>query len=103
MAIHRERGGRVQGKESRNCESRPVSDRRYRDFPAVRRCEVVGFRGAIRFDPSRPDGTPRKLLDVSRLSALGWSPRVSLREGLERTYRWFVEHELEVRGAQPGQ
>jgi len=53
--------------------------------------EIVGFRGRIVYDPSKPDGTPRKLLDVSRLFALGWRPRVSLREGLERTYRWYLE------------
>lgn len=55
-------------------------------------CEVVGFRGAIRFDSSKPDGTPRKLLDVSRITALGWRPRISLRQGIEATYRWFLEH-----------
>ena len=54
--------------------------------------DVVGFRGRIAFDPSKPDGTPRKLLDVSRLFSLGWRPRIPLRQGLERTYRWFVEH-----------
>ena len=53
--------------------------------------EVVGFEGEIAFDPSKPDGTPRKLLDISRLSALGWSPRIGLREGLVETYRWFRE------------
>lgn len=51
--------------------------------------EVVGFRGEIRTDPSKPDGTPRKLLDVSKLHALGWSPRIPLREGLEDAVRWF--------------
>ena len=49
--------------------------------------EVVGYRGALRFDPSMPDGTPRKLLDVTRLARLGWRARINLREGLERTYR----------------
>ena len=58
---------------------------------------VVGFEGALRFDTSRPDGTPRKLLDVSRLSAMGWKPQVPLREGLQRTYRWFLEHQGEFR------
>ena len=48
--------------------------------------DVVGFRGDITFDASKPDGTPRKLLDASRLLALGWQPRVSLREGLRLTY-----------------
>lgn len=48
--------------------------------------DVVGFKGAVRFDPSRPDGTPRKIVDSSRIHALGWSARVSLAEGLRRTY-----------------
>lgn len=52
--------------------------------------EIVGFRGAIHFDASKPDGSPRKLLDVSRLSGLGWKAKTSLRDGLERTYAWFV-------------
>jgi GDP-L-fucose synthase len=52
-------------------------------------CEVVGFRGRIRQDTARPDGTPRKLLDVSKLEALGWRSRVSLREGIERAYEDF--------------
>lgn len=51
---------------------------------------VVGFSGALRFDPSRPDGTPRKLLDTSRLTALGWTPRIELEEGIRRTYEWFL-------------
>jgi len=54
--------------------------------------EVVGFEGSLRFDPSKPDGTPRKLLDVSRITALGWRPRIALREGIAGVYRWFVEH-----------
>jgi GDP-L-fucose synthase len=53
--------------------------------------DVVGFEGELVFDPGKPDGTPRKLLDVTRLVALGWRPRIGLREGLEATYRWFVE------------
>jgi GDP-L-fucose synthase len=51
--------------------------------------EITGYDGRLSFDTSKPDGTPRKLLDVSRLTALGWSARVSLREGLERTYQWY--------------
>lgn len=54
--------------------------------------QVVGFAGAIAFDPSKPDGTPRKLLDSSRILSLGWAPRHSLREGLHSTYRWALEH-----------
>jgi GDP-L-fucose synthase len=50
---------------------------------------IVGFRGALRFDTSKPDGTPRKLLDISRITALGWQPRVGLREGIARTYELF--------------
>jgi len=54
-------------------------------------CEVVGFEGEVVWDRSRPDGTPRKLLDVSRLAALGWRARTPLREGVERAYRAFLE------------
>jgi GDP-L-fucose synthase len=54
--------------------------------------EVVGYRGGVRFDTSKPDGTPRKLLDVSRLRALGWSPKVGLRAGITKAYHWFLEH-----------
>ena len=53
---------------------------------------VVGFRGRIVFDASKPDGTPRKLLDVSRLTALGWWPKIGLREGLADAYRWYLGH-----------
>jgi GDP-L-fucose synthase len=55
--------------------------------------DVVGFKGGIGFDASRPDGTPRKLLDVSRLNALGWQARIGLKEGIASTYRWL---ELEL-------
>jgi GDP-L-fucose synthase len=54
--------------------------------------EVVGYKGNTVFDSSKPDGTPRKLQDVSRMSALGWRSQTSLREGIERTYTWFLEH-----------
>ncbi|HRK94775.1 MAG TPA: GDP-L-fucose synthase [Rhodospirillales bacterium] len=53
---------------------------------------VVGFEGEIRFDATKPDGTPRKLLDVSRLKALGWQAGIGLRDGLSGTYRWVLEH-----------
>ncbi len=59
---------------------------------------VTGFSGRIETDPSRPDGTPRKLLDVSRLSGLGWQSRIGLSEGLEQTYRWFVGRHGALRG-----
>ncbi|MBW2285532.1 MAG: GDP-L-fucose synthase [Deltaproteobacteria bacterium] len=53
--------------------------------------DVVGFTGRLTFDASKPDGTPRKLLDVSRLATLGWQPKIALREGIEQTYAWYVE------------
>ena len=59
--------------------------------------EVVGYRGELAFDPGKPDGTPRKLLDVSRLDALGWRARIPLRQGLEGAYRWLLQTG-EVRG-----
>jgi len=59
--------------------------------------EVVGFKGSLRFDASKPDGAPRKLLDCSRLAALGWEARIGLPEGLESTYRWFVTKRAQVR------
>ncbi len=55
--------------------------------------DVVEFDGELAFDSSKPDGTPRKLLDVSRLHALGWHDRTSLEEGLAATYRWYMENE----------
>ncbi|NKI36442.1 GDP-L-fucose synthase [Wenzhouxiangella sp. XN79A] len=60
--------------------------------------EVVGFQGEIRTDPSKPDGTPRKLLDVSRVNALGWRASIGLREGVEATYRWYMENQDSFRG-----
>jgi GDP-L-fucose synthase len=54
--------------------------------------EVVGYSGEIRFDTSKPDGTPRKLLDVSLLTKLGWRPRRELRDGLAMTYAWYLQH-----------
>jgi hypothetical protein len=60
--------------------------------------EVTGFEGRIVTDPSRPDGTPRKLLDVSRLASMGWRARVGLREGIEATYRWYLDNPEVIRG-----
>jgi GDP-L-fucose synthase len=54
--------------------------------------KVVGYQGRIEYDASRPDGTPRKLVDVSRINALGWQARISLAEGLASTYAWFLAH-----------
>lgn len=55
--------------------------------------EVVGFAGEIVYDAGMPDGTPRKLLDVSKLTKLGWQARIFLRQGVEETYRWFLENQ----------
>ncbi|MEA3186564.1 MAG: GDP-L-fucose synthase [Chthoniobacter sp.] len=55
-------------------------------------CEVIGFEGSLTFDSEKPDGTPRKLLDVARIEALGWSPTISLRDGIAETYRWYLEN-----------
>ena len=52
--------------------------------------DAVGYQGDLVFDTTKPDGTPRKLLDVSRLSALGWAPRIPLAEGIRSTYQWFL-------------
>lgn len=60
-------------------------------------CEVLGFDGALEFDASKPDGTPRKLLDISKIKSLGWSPKIPLREGIASAYRWFCENYGEAR------
>jgi GDP-L-fucose synthase len=62
---------------------------------------VVGFAGEIRFDSSMPDGAPRKLLDVTRITALGWRPRISLEAGLKSVYRWFVGQLSPARSQRP--
>jgi GDP-L-fucose synthase len=61
--------------------------------------EIVGFSGAIRPDISRPDGIPRKLLSIDKLTMLGWRPRIPLYDGIAATYRWFVENVESLRGA----
>jgi GDP-L-fucose synthase len=58
---------------------------------------AIGYTGELVFDPTKPDGTPRKLLDVSRLNGLGWRPRISLKEGIAATYTWFKEHAVDAR------
>jgi GDP-L-fucose synthase len=55
-------------------------------------CDIVGFQGGLAWDTTKPDGTPRKLLDVSKIHALGWRHRIGLREGIIRTYEWFLEN-----------
>jgi GDP-L-fucose synthase len=64
--------------------------------------DVVHPGAELVFDASKPDGTPKKLLDVSRLHALGWRHRISLREGIESSYRWFLENRDHARGAEKG-
>ncbi|HYH18760.1 MAG TPA: GDP-L-fucose synthase [Azospirillum sp.] len=59
--------------------------------------DVVGYRGRFVFDSSKPDGTPRKVVDTSALAALGWRARTGLREGLEATYRWYLDHQDALR------
>jgi GDP-L-fucose synthase len=59
--------------------------------------DVSGFKGRLEFDPTKPDGTPRKLLDTSRLTSLGWQPKITLRSGIEQTYAWFKEHIADAR------
>ena len=54
--------------------------------------DVVGFNGDIKWDTTKPDGIPRKLLDVSKLNALGWKATIPLREGIERTFRWYLQN-----------
>ena len=58
---------------------------------------VVGFEGELVFDATKPDGAPRKLMDISRLERLGWKAGTQLKEGLESTYRWFLEHQEDFR------
>ena len=60
---------------------------------------VTSFHGRITFDPSKPDGAPRKLMNVSRLSALGWQAKIGLLEGIEDTYRWFLNNAADLREA----
>jgi len=54
-------------------------------------CEIVGFKGSVVFNKSRPNGTPRKLLDNSKICELGWKPQIELRDGIQSTYDWFLE------------
>jgi GDP-L-fucose synthase len=60
--------------------------------------DVVGYQGALAFDPTKPDGTPRKLLDVSKLTGLGWQPSIGLRDGLAHAYAWFLANRSGARG-----
>ncbi len=55
-------------------------------------CQVIGYEGDLAFDPTRPDGTPRKLLDMTKLTKLGWTPKIPLTAGIQGAYHWFLEH-----------
>jgi GDP-L-fucose synthase len=59
--------------------------------------EVVGFEGTVMWDASKPDGTPRKLLDVSKINEAGWKSKTELKEGIEKTYKWFLENQEDLR------
>jgi len=55
-------------------------------------CDVIGYEGQLSFDTSKPDGTPRKLMDTSKLNGLGWKPKIGLRDGIRNAYDWFLEN-----------
>ena len=57
--------------------------------------EIVGFEGDIVYDTSKPDGTPRKLMDISKLNSLGWDAKISLRNGIKQTYEWYTRSSKE--------
>ena len=59
--------------------------------------DVLGFNGSLEFDASKPDGTPRKLLDISKIKSLGWSPKIPLREGIADAYDWFIKNQSTAR------
>jgi len=56
--------------------------------------EIVGYSGSLEFDSSRPDGTPQKMLDISKIRVLGWTPEITLKNGLEQVYQWYIEHKF---------
>jgi GDP-L-fucose synthase len=64
--------------------------------------ETVGYKGRIVYDASKPDGTPRKLMDSTRLHELGWRSRIDLKTGLARTYEWYTTHRQSARGMAEG-
>jgi GDP-L-fucose synthase len=68
-----------------------------RELAETMQC-VVGFSGELVFDMCKPDGTPRKLMDVARLKALGWEAGITLEQGLQHTYQWFLDHQEHLRG-----
>jgi GDP-L-fucose synthase len=84
---------RYDGDEPINCGAGDeVSIRQLAEIVA----SAVGFDGRLVFDVSKPDGTPRKLMDSSRLAALGWQPAISLADGVQSTYEWFVSNRADL-------
>ena len=71
------------------------------DHPRARRnrLRVVGYDGEIRFDRSKPDGTPRKLMDSSRLAGMGWTPKTGLEDGFRLAYAWYLANERQLQAA----
>jgi len=57
-------------------------------------CEVVGYSGSLAFDSTRPDGTPQKVLDISKIRALGWTPEIPVKKGLEQVYQWYLSQDI---------
>jgi len=82
-------------------DQRPINVGWGRDLTIAELAEtvarVVGFSGTMRYDASKPDGTPRKLLDTTRLTALGWTPRTELAAGIRTTYEWFLNNRSQLR------
>ena len=58
---------------------------------AILIAQVIGYEGLIEWDTSKPDGTPRKLLDISKIKSLGWQPQIELRDGIKSTYEWYLK------------
>ena len=61
---------------------------------ALKIIDIIGFKGSISFDKSKPDGTPKKLLDISRLEKIGWSPSISLDDGIKKTYDYYLKNHI---------
>ena len=84
------------GRPRQRAQARHQYNRTDRISETIR--EIVYPAAQLEFDPTKPDGAPRKLLDVSKLSGLGWKASTQLREGIESTYSWFLDHSADARG-----
>ena len=80
---------RISAKAQKRCQALPEVVRR---ALALLMADIVGYRGELVFDASKPDGTPVKRLDVSALNSLGWQASTSLEEGIRKTYAWYLEN-----------